>query len=283
MEEQKAVWKCATLAERLRWLAHSMAMEAAARDSKAFAVVADETRKLAEGIGAIAEGAPFPFPGGAGEPGFTAALGLQARRLGLLAINAAIESVNSEGGKAITICAEEVRLAALELEDFCSGATPRGEAGLPLLPEIASPSLASASREYMLVFSIGGQRALENFHFIREVLSFEAALGGLRGDELALWGRTWPFIDAARELGLSRECGEAGAVIIVKARWPGADGREYAVAIDGLCPGAFSRFPPGRMAGLRGSAFPGPWIRECWDAADGSQLLFLDWPALASR
>lgn len=61
------------------------------------------------------------------------------------------------------------------------------------------------------------------------------------------------------------------------------DGREHAVAVDGLDANAITRPRIGVASRSRPGLVPHELVRECWDASDGSQFLFLDWPRLAAR
>jgi len=279
MDDERTIWRCGILAERLRNLGQSVALEAASRDSRPFAIVADETLKLALEVEAAVDAARFPGPGPAGGRDFPMAIAEPARCLSLLAINSAIESINSKGGAAVAICVDGIREAALELEALCSGEPPRG-AGADL-PAVASPSLASTARDYLLAFSSGGQRFLENFGYLREVMRYSYALPCLEGATLHIRDHAWPFIDLAAAQGLAVAPGEDRDVIVVRARWEGADGREYAVAVDRLGARAILRPRVGRLAEPRIDAPLAGLVRECWDASDGSQFLFLDWPRLA--
>lgn len=280
MDDERMIYRCGILAERLRSLAHSVALEAANRDSRPFAIVADETLKLALEVEAAVEAARFPGSDSAGTRDFPMAVSGPARSLSLLAINSAIESINSKGGAAVAICVDGIREAALELESLCAGEVRRS--GEPDLPSAASPSLASTARDYMLAFSAGGRRFLENFGYLREVMRFDYALPGLSGATLRIRDHAWPFIDLAAAVAPAVAPGGDRDVIVVRARWEGGDGREYAVAVDRLEAKAILRPRVGRLAAPRVEAQLAGLVRECWDASDGSQFLFLDWPRLVS-
>lgn len=273
MDEERMIHRCGTLAERLRGLAQAVALRAADRESRAFAIVADETFKAAREIEEVV--------GHVSALDFRAAVAEPARRLSLLAINAAIESVNSGGGAAMAICVDGIRDTALELESLCAGGDRPPAA--PASPEVASPSLASTARDYLLAFSAGGLRFVENLGYLREVMRYSTALAGLGCGELRLWDHVWPFLDLSEALGsATADAADRAvdrAVVVVRARWEGGDGREYAVAIDGLGASAILRPRVGRpVEAGGGTPFPDR-VRECWDASDGSQFLFLDWPA----
>lgn len=280
MDNERFIWRCGILAERLRNTGYSVALEAARRASRAFAIVADEAAKLAAEIELAVDEARFP-PSGAAPLGFLEAVRPAARRLSLLAINAAIESLNSEGGLAIAVSVEAIRAAALELESLCAGERPRHPSRE--LPSTAKASLASTAREFMLEFSAGGLRFIENFGYLREVMRLEFAAPDIHDGKLRLAGlrHAWPFIDLAGSLGLPRAVRGDGVVLVVKAGWQGGGGGEYAVAVDGLGADAILRLLAGRQVEPKPGPVPPELVRECWDATDGSQFLFLDWPRLA--
>ncbi len=282
MDDERMIWRCGILAERLRNLGQAVALEAANRDSRPFAIVADETLKLALEVEAAVEAALFPGPGPAGSRDYLVATAEPARCLSLLAINSAIESINSKGGAAVAICVDGIREAALELESLCAGEAHRGPGGE--LPAVASPSLASTARDYMLAFSAGGRRFLENFGYLREVMRYSYAASCLEGTTLRIRGHAWPFIDLAAALGPALGPavvpGEDRDVLVVRASWEGSDGREYAVAVDRLGAGAILRPRVGRHVEPRAGAPFAGLVRECWAASDGSQFLFLDWTRL---
>jgi chemotaxis signal transduction protein len=278
MAYERMIYRCGILAERLRSLGQSVALEAANRESRPFAIVADETLKLGLEVEAAVEAARFPGPGPAETRAFARAIADPARSLSLLAINSAIESLNSKGGAAVAICVDGIREAALELESLCAGEAYRREG--PDLPNVASPSLASTARDYLLAFSAGGRRFLENFGYLREVMRYSYALPLLEGATLRLRDHAWPFVDLAVALGQAAAPGVDRDVIVVRARWEGGDGREYAVAVDRLGAKAILRPRVGRPVEARVEAPLAGLVRECWDASDGSQFLFLDWPRL---
>lgn len=280
MDDERVIYRCGILAERLRSLGQSVALEAANRDSRPFAIVADETLKLALEVEAAVEAARFPGLDASGGRDFLMAIADPARSLSLLAINSAIESINSRGGAAVAICVDGIRESALELESLCGSTVHRG--AVAELPAVASPSLASSARDYMLAFSAGGRRFLENFGYLREVMRYSYARSFLEGTTLRVRDHAWPFIDLAAALGLAAAPGEDRDVIVVRARWEGGDGREYAVAVDRLDSAPIFRPRVGRPSLARAEAPLAGLVRECWDASDGSQFLFLDWPRLVS-
>lgn len=60
----------------------------------------------------------------------------------------------------------------------------------------------------------------------------------------------------------------------------GAEGRELAIAVEGLGIDAIFRSTIGLATGPRCPQLPSEFVRECWDSIDGSQFLFLDWTKL---
>jgi Chemotaxis signal transduction protein len=305
MTETKAVWKSQVLAERVRCLAHSVAMEAAARDSKAYAVVASEALKLAEEILGLAERARF---GEMGDASFLEALSGAADRLELLSLNAGFVAFESRGDKAIAISADELRAVALELRRLaprrCSASDlSSGDASI----EPASPSRATKTADWFLSFFVGAEgealRIVENLSFVRELMLYDKLALKIEGASMDLRGRCIPFIDLAAVLGVARpERDEDRRVLVVNTDWQEepalrvdtrredtrrvssrrvSSRREYGLAIDGVAVDAIFRSRVGRPVPARGRA--ASWAREAWDASDGSQYLFLDCPAISGH
>jgi chemotaxis signal transduction protein len=271
MSETRKLCKCGKIAERILSLASLIAMEAASHDSRAFAVVADETEKLGGCLSGLVERAAFDE---LSATDFDVLAASAAEKLELLAVNSAIEALKSERGKGVAICADAIRRAALELHDIC---------GLPPLPvaptpEPAHPSLACGAKDYLLAFEVGDMRFVEGLRYVREVMRFDPKEEG--GRDYDLRGRRIPLLDLKRRLGLTLPASgnEGRRLVVVNADWGGSQGKEYAVVVDRISPNALFRSAIGMAAPARAHAAS---LRECWDAADGSQFLFFDWPKLA--
>jgi chemotaxis signal transduction protein len=276
MEENELLWKCQALAEQARGLARSIAMEAARRDSEAYAVVASETLKIADSLLRDVGRARF---GGIDEALFVSAMSGEAEILGMLAINSAIVALQSRGEKGIAICADEVHRIAAELSEAAGAAE---SSTIAILPEAARPSAASRAEEYFLAFSIGGARVTENLRFIREIMRYDPSALGFREGSMDLRGRRIPLIDACAALGRDAPPGEGSRrIAVVNADWTREEGREFGVAVDRIAINAIFRTRIGLAAAPAGRDIPASLVREAWDATDGSQFLFLDWPALS--
>lgn len=278
MSDERRLWKCQLLAEEARNLSRSMAMQAAMRDSRAYAVVAGETLRLAESMLCLVERLRFDD---IGESVFESRASEESDRLEMLSLNASIVALELPSDKAMAICADEARRIAIE---FAEASCRRSRADALLTPLPSMPIATARSEEYFVAFPIGGLRFVENLRFVREVMRYDAKALGLEGGTMDLRGRRIPFIDG---LPRQRTGGDAPAneaprrVIVVNADWREGERREYGVAVDGLPIDAIFRSRIGLAVEARGPE--AEHVREAWDAVDGSQLRFLDWPRLAGR
>jgi len=276
MNENRRLWKCQAIAERILCLSVSISMEAASNESRAFAVVADE----AEGLGTIllelVEAVRF---GELAEEVFEDRASVEAERLELLSVNAGIEALKTPLGKGVAICADGLRKAALEFRAILAPAS-RLASEVPL--EAMKPSLASGTRGWFLAFEIGGLRFAEGLDFVREVLRFDREAQRERSDRFDLRGRLIPLIDPRVRLGLSPTARDEGRrLVVVNKNWNGKPDEEIAVVVDRIGAGALFRSPIG-LPCTAPSALPEGLLRECWLASDGGWFLFAQWDRFVS-
>jgi chemotaxis signal transduction protein len=276
MIENELLWKAQVFAERARGLARTIAMEAARLDSEAYAVVASETLKIAQALIDEVEKARF---GDSAQAGLASTMSSQAVKLEMLAINSGIVALQPGGDRGIAICADEVQGLAAQLSEALGAA---GSSPIAILPEAARPSAASRAEEYFICLSVGGARLTENLRFVREIMRYDPVALAFREGSMELRGRRIPLLDAYAALGRAPPAEEGSRrILVLKADWERPEGREFGVAVDPIAINAIFRSRLGRAVPPASRDIPAPLLREAWDAADGSQFLFLDWPALS--
>ncbi len=246
--------------------------EAARLDSRAIAVVADETERLGERLLDLVEAARFDELASAS---FDARAVVEAERLELLSVNSAIEALKFAGGKGVALCAEGIRKAAL---DFSALVGVASGAAWTSAPEAVEPSLASSASAYLLAFEIGGLRFVESLPYVREVLRFDPTASEGRNGQFDLRGKSIPLVEPRAALGLPPpSTGEGTRLIVLNRNWSGRLGEEVAVVVDRIPAEAVFRSKIGIATRPKARAFPEGFLRECWEASDGGQFYFADW------
>ena len=206
----RILWKLDHISERLWTLARLTATQAAAlaNDGKGLAVVAEETRKMAEKVNAVVERAAFDETDTGIDKEQIVPLALM---LDLLALNSAIESYHlGHLGKQAAVCAEDIRQIANELVRlFDKGSADPAKQEVHPWPKYP---LTSTNKTVFLHFTIGNFHILESLDNIIEVCGFvtyESDTMNLRGIEL-------PLIDCYQVLGAIQHI---PYYVILKAPW----------------------------------------------------------------
>ncbi|MCL2703801.1 MAG: hypothetical protein FWE91_09370 [Defluviitaleaceae bacterium] len=259
----RILWKLQNAGERLWLLANITAQQSATFEIEGLglAVVAEETRKMAEKINELVERALFEEkeiqPGHLRDVAFM---------LNLLAFNSAIESHRMGWrGKPVAVCADDIRSLAYEITKLFDGNTNQLRRCVPL----PKNRMTSVDRgiDYLRI-NIDGIAIAEPLINIKEICFAERT-----ETHVKLRGMEVPLIDLYKQLGKTQD---EPTYIILNTPWA-AQNKTYAVTanvtyIFNSPIGIPTAAPPDTpLAG---------YIREYWESENGEPFLFLDWPKL---
>lgn len=267
----KTLWKLGRISDKLWLIASSIAMEACkwGTDGRNFAVVADETRNVAEKISSLVESSLFE-----NEDIKQGVIEDMVTQLSYLTINVAIEAQRSgQRGKAVAICAEDTRNLVFELIELVDGKKQFDHTPPPYSAKVMS---SIDNKVCFMKFTIDGYEIIENLNFIQEVVSNK-----IEHDKthVMLRGSNIPIIDCFSLLGKQKD--DAFYVIL---RTPWAKKNEiYAVAIDELGVNAIFYSSVGIPFTPDKSMALSEYVRECWEAADSEPFRFMNWPAMVKK
>lgn len=230
-----------------------------------FAVVARETRALCDQISARLDAEDFD----------DSSFGAIFNELNFLAMNAALEAIASvrdeygsyASGKALAVCAEDIRQLAMEISEILSG---KKVTTLPL-PDVSPVLNSVCDRIHLLQFTIGGKLYVENANHVWELLYMDSS--SATGNLLPVRGNEYPIADVSTLRGAESH---AGAYVIVRTVYEKKP-RRLAIPIDGLDANALIYV---RIGGPLPENQRPANIRESWNS-DVGPLHFPDWGSLA--
>ena len=263
----KTLWRLQNTVERLWLLANMMAQQAAALDIRGLAVVAEETRNVANKLQSIVEKALFDE-----DDIKSSDIRDLAIMLNLLALNSAIEcSRLGFRGKPAVVCVEDIRILAYELAVlFDENDEPMRYEGLIPYPKTSMTSVEH--RNEFLLLSIAGVIVVEQLTNVREICMCKEHTY----THIKLRGMEIPLIDGYRILGKLQE---NPMYVIVQTPWA-EQNKTYAVAADVKC----LFFSP---TGIPVTTLPeeplARYSREYWESENDIPFLFIDWPKLFSQ
>jgi len=268
----KPMWKLQQIGERLWILAAMMAQQAAAlsKDGRSFAVVAEETRKAANSIQPLIEGALFESSDISREKITPIVL-----QLNLLALNSAIAACHlEEKGKQAAVCAEEIRILAYEIVTLFDGKIKEKtqQSAAPWPKTLLSTLNQKLGTHTFLSFRIAGIPVKENLLNVQEVVVGYAEHADGR---IKLRGKELPVISCAKLLGTPLE---NPTYVIMRTPWAEQD-IAYAVASDGS-DGIFA-CPIGMPVNVPADMPLAKYVRECWENENGEPFYFMDWIKMA--
>jgi len=261
----KTLWKLDRIGARLWILATLSATQAAglANDGKGLAVVAEETRKMAEKVNGVVEKATFD-----GADICNDQIVPLAEMLNLLALNSAIEAYRlGHLGKQAAVCAEDIRNLAVEIvRVFDKDAA--GKATQAVHPWPKHP-LTSAKKNEYLYMEIEGMHILENLDNVKEVYGFVDQKDGV----VHLRGMALPLVDCYQ---MTKKTQAVPVYVIVQTPWA-EQNKTYAVAAEVK---DIHLSPVGRSMEVLGGMLLGEFVRECWESESGEVFYFMDWPRM---
>lgn len=263
----RTLWKLDHIGERLWILATLTATQSASlvNEGKGLAVVADETRNLANRINDAVEKAMSE-----GEDIDKDKIIPLAFQLNLLAFNCAIESSRIIGskGKQAAVCADDIRNLAYEIICLFDEASA-AKKNQTVSPWAANPSSAARNGEFLLL-SAGGIKFVEPLVNIKEVCVISE-----RGDSsITIRNMELPLVDVYRMLG---EKQETLTHVIMWTPWA-EQNKTYAVTADV----SFIFFSPiGKPVDVPADMPLAKYVRECWENENGEPFYFMDWTKMA--
>ena len=261
----RTLWKLDRIGERLWTLARLSATQAAAlaNDGKGLAVVAEETRKMANKVNEVVERATFD-----GTDIDKDQLVPLALILNLLALNSAIEAFRlGHLGKQAAVCADDIRNLAYEI--VCLFDKEAADKAKQFIHPWPKYPLTSVSKSEYLHLDVGGVHILENLDNVNEVCGYmerKDNIINLRGMEL-------PLVDCYKMI---KKTQETPIYIILQTPWA-EQNKTYAVTaeVKGIHLSAIGRHmeAPTDIPLVK-------YIRECWENENGEPFYFMDWPKM---
>jgi hypothetical protein len=268
----KTLWKLQRVAERLWNVAMLFAKEASDLENhgKGFAVVADETRKLAGHINNMAERSLFSE-----EELEQDKLMELAGVITLLSLNAAIESLAAgQRGKHAAVCAEDIRLAAMEITSLFVKEESTGPKMGVLLPK--APLSSIDIKVCLFQFTVAGLRFVENINNIKEVV-WGRWIERTDAHHIKMRGREFPVINGFEMLGKPQDIFER--YVILHTPW-NEQNEYFAVACDEFSLNAIFYSAVGRPVAAPPGMPLSAYVRECWEAEDNEAFYFMNWPKM---
>ena len=262
----KTLWKMQIYGERLWTLARSIAHQSAvlSLDGKGLAVVADETRILAEKMHEVTERALF-----GDEIIPTGSLRDAAVMLNLLALNAAIEAYRlGERGKATAVCADDIRDLACQVTLLLDGNNAKERHLYPAL--MPTDRMTSVEKNQgFIVLDIAGVTVLEPLFNVKEVCMYIEH----SDTHLKLRGMEIPLINGFIMLGKTQE---EPAYVILQTPWANQN-KTYAVVANVT---GITQIPIGIPATIPADTPLANYVREYWESENDVPFLFMDWPKM---
>jgi hypothetical protein len=266
----RTLWKLQSIGERLWLLANMFAQQAAISDLRGIAVVADETRNMANKINETVELAMFEER--AIQPEIIREL---AFMLNLLALNCAIEShsIGEARSKAVAVCADDIRTLAKEIVQLFGDDAPGVLSSASPVPKNRLTSLDRG--QAFIYLDIGGIVVAEPLGNIKEIiLNYESEQ--CTDTHKNVRGQMLLRVEPHKRLGQS----QATAIFaILRTPWANLN-KTYAVSVNGVISIDYSPIgtpvpPPADMPLTE-------FVRECWENENGEPFYFMDWPKLAN-
>lgn len=287
MINEKKIWLCEQYAHKAWTLSLNLAQHAArvGHMGRGYAVVAEETRRLADKLFEYSAAAKFDtgcedlFKGVADYAFMTGLLSVNAM-LEILHVEAADDKINN---KDIAVCIEDVRRLALALNELADNKVWQKPF---VLPEITAPLKSTGKTDFFFQFTIGGIPLVENALNVKEFDYLRKA--DTTGETLSLRGYTMPVINCYQRFNLpcANHDAEGQTVMIINADYDEYHGffdGSCAVPIDDLDVNTLFQSRIGYAVPLKKNHALADYSRECWDVVGGDQLMFVDWKKLQTR
>ena len=261
----RTLWKLDRIGERLWTLARLSATQAAAlaNDGKGIAVVAEETRKMANKVNEVVEKATFD-----GTEIDKSQIVPLALMLNLLALNSAIESFRlGHLGKQAAVCADDVRNLAYEI--VCLFEKDTADKAKQFIHPWPKYPLTSIGKCEYLHLDAGGINILESLDNVKEVCGYMER----KDNVINLRSMELPLIDCYTMTGKTQE---TPIYVILQTPWA-EQNKTYAVTAEVKC---IHLCPVGRHMDAPADMPLAKYVRECWENENGEPFYFMDWPKM---
>ena len=268
----KILWKLHVSGERMWMLANSIAQQSSVmgRDGKGMAVVAEETRNMANKIYEIVERAMFED-----EEVEQGKLRDIAFMMNLLALNSAIEcSRLGVRGQPAVVCTEDIRTIAYNISILFGEEKSEGYYGYTPIPQesygitpIPKDRIKSSDHNNEFIFlNVAGVHVVELLSNIKEIcICLERT-----DTHVKVRGMDVPLIDCYKALEKTQD---EQVFVILHTPWA-EQNKVYAVAADVL--GLF--FSPTCIPANIPSGIPlAEYVREYWESENDLPFIFMDW------
>jgi hypothetical protein len=263
----KTLWKLQIYGERLWSLAYCIANHAAglSLEGRNLAVVADETRNLANMIHEMSEHALFDD-----ENIQTGALHDAAVRLNVLALNTAIEAYRlGERGKGTAVFADDIHTIAYKVTLLIDGNNANERHLYPtIMPSKRMTSVET--NQGFIVLDIAGITVLEPILNVKEVLNGIGIHTEHSDTHLTLRGMELPLANGYKLLGKTQS---PSSFVILQTPWA-EQNRTYAVCADVA---GITHVPIGVPSAVPTDTPLGEFVREYWEGENDVPILFMDW------
>lgn len=280
MTEQK-LWSLQICADMAWDLSLELAMQCAKLGSrgKGISIVCFESQKVAEKLFGIVKKLKFGKPCENPMAEINDLLG----ELKLLSVNALLELLRInhdesgyEIGRAIAVLV--YRLNDL-IEDIMAISEEKKNTNVTAL-KVKKPLASTDTFVDLFRFSVGEVSICENTRYIMEIyftenIQLDKGIFKLRGLDL-------PVIDLYSALGSKKPAEEYTALLVVNTDWRKKNCL-YAVPIDEISMANYFRSNLGFNTTVSNRNIPEYFVRECWDAEDSEQFIFIDWETVATR
>jgi chemotaxis signal transduction protein len=280
MINKKNIWKLQAYSERAYRIASNLMAETGRLgvNGKGMAVVAYETRAFADAlfraVDAMNSGSGFD----ADLSGLLTNMNLllQNGLLEVIRVGKIEESVHTS--KSIAVALDEMR----QLRDVLDELLENRRTLYLATPEASRPSPVTDASLQLFQATIGGLHFVENVRYVLEIFTYDKTTG-IQYGELTLRKMRLPVIDVSAKLGLTERPADKnlGTALVINVDWH-AKGSLYAVPVDGIATNCIFHSRIGMRAQPKATGFPPEYTRECWDAAEEKQFVFLDWVKIAS-
>jgi len=281
MFDDTKMWKLQVYAERAWRLSMDIAIESAKlpQNGGGLAVVADETRcianKLYMKLEQIKDGRII-------NDDFSNIL----EQLNLLILNGLIELIRLNecvsknwDGISVSIILDEIRMLVCDLMELFKYKKIEPIEAV----ELSCYSSVTDMRLFLLQVRIGGNVFVENIRYIQQIIRFtsnDKTIFDFKDNTINLKGIKVPVVDLYNQFRLTKTSFAANSstnyALIVNTDWDQPN-KLFAVLVDDIMSISIFKTKFGVSSPCRSAVFYPEFIRECWDADNDQQMLFVDW------
>lgn len=267
MYTQKQLIKFGLYAERAHRLAFDIALSAAelSQYGKGMAIIADETRNIGKQLYSL-----FDHDNKDEKSILDAILQLK-----YLSINGSLELMRIHESqltlkKRLAVILEEIKHLTIEIE-HTFGIKHKLP---PIIPKVSNANTVLNDKVMFVVFTIGGITFFETSDNVLEI--FDAKRIMLKNDFIYIRGEKFPLLNYYDILSIDSK--ESSSVLVVNMKYQDSS-QTYAILTDDIP--EFLNSTIG--CHTESTIIPSKLVRECWDAEENRQILFLDYSNYAQN